>query len=304
MADPTKSDGATVSEFPCKRTQFQPGNDGRRGLPKPPVGKRTARKLKKALAVAAAVIAPQPTFAGGPKAFLESIFRDPTLPLEARMAAANAILRVEPRTGDDADAPPLETTPLSALDLARRVAYVLQLGADERAAADADAIVSPDTVAQTAVEIRQLGVPDAANVNEAPSAAFGAEPAAAPVRNVPDDAAARLRHTERTHVARALEIGRQAAEAAEAAATPARWAMPFPEVRQTDPQGTLVERIEGKLGAALEIRTDGRNYRIVRCGDRMEMEHAGDLERARMRAAWLVASGHAAAPSRNHEHEG
>lgn len=89
---------ATVTTFPNKATQFRGGE--RLGKPRPLVGKRRARKLRKAAAVAEAVHGePLKPFEGTAREFLETLFRDPALPLGDRFSAALACARLDGAEG-------------------------------------------------------------------------------------------------------------------------------------------------------------------------------------------------------------
>ena len=62
-----------MSGFPNVETQFRGGE--RLGKPRPAIGKRKARKLKVALAVAEAVHGPQPAFDGDSLDFLRGVMK-------------------------------------------------------------------------------------------------------------------------------------------------------------------------------------------------------------------------------------
>lgn len=82
--------------FPNPETMFKPGVSGLpRGAPKPAIGKRRARKLKLAVAVAEAIHGPAPVFQGDLLAFLRGAMRGELAPDPARMAAAVALARFE-----------------------------------------------------------------------------------------------------------------------------------------------------------------------------------------------------------------
>jgi hypothetical protein len=84
---------AEVKAFPNPATQFKGGE--RLGKPRPAIGKRRARRLKAALAVAEAVHGPAPLFEGDSIAFLRAVMRGEIRPEPAQMTAAVALAKLE-----------------------------------------------------------------------------------------------------------------------------------------------------------------------------------------------------------------
>jgi hypothetical protein len=89
---------AEVKAFPNPATLFKGGEH--LGKPRPAIGKRRARKLKVALAVAEAVHGSTPVFEGDSIAFLRAVMCGEIRPEPAQMAAAVALAKLErPATG-------------------------------------------------------------------------------------------------------------------------------------------------------------------------------------------------------------
>ena len=84
---------AEVKAFPNPATQFKRGE--RLGKPRLAIGKRRARKLKVALAVAEAVHGPTPVFEGDSIAFLRAVMCGQIRPEPAQMAAAVALAKLQ-----------------------------------------------------------------------------------------------------------------------------------------------------------------------------------------------------------------
>jgi hypothetical protein len=84
---------AQVKAFPNPATQFKGGQ--RLGKPRPAIGKRRARRLKAALAVAGAMHGPPPVFEGDSIAFLRAVMCGEIRPEPAQMAAAVALAKLE-----------------------------------------------------------------------------------------------------------------------------------------------------------------------------------------------------------------
>ena len=84
---------AEVKAFPNPATQFKGGE--RLGKPRPAIGKRRARKLKAALAVAEAVHGPTSVFEGDSIAFLRAVMCGQIRPEPVQMAAAVALAKLE-----------------------------------------------------------------------------------------------------------------------------------------------------------------------------------------------------------------
>jgi hypothetical protein len=84
---------AEISRFPNASTQFRGGE--RLGKPRPLIGKRRARRLKVAAAVAEAVHGPQQVFAGDSVDYLRAVMRGEIKPDPVQMAAAMALARFE-----------------------------------------------------------------------------------------------------------------------------------------------------------------------------------------------------------------
>jgi hypothetical protein len=84
---------AEVKAFPNPATQFKGGE--RLGKPRPAIGKRRARKLKAALAVAEAVHGPTPVFEGDSIAFLRAVMCGQIRPEPVQMVAAVALAKLE-----------------------------------------------------------------------------------------------------------------------------------------------------------------------------------------------------------------
>ena len=83
---------AEVKAFPNPATQFKGGE--RLGKPRPAIGKRRARKLKAALAVAEAVHGSTPVFEGDSIAFLRAVMCGEIRPEPAQMVAV-ALAKLE-----------------------------------------------------------------------------------------------------------------------------------------------------------------------------------------------------------------
>jgi hypothetical protein len=84
---------AEVKAFPNPATQFKGGE--RLGKPRPAIGKRRARRLKAALAVAEAVHGPTPVFEGDSIAFLRAVMGGQIRPEPVQMTAAVALSKLE-----------------------------------------------------------------------------------------------------------------------------------------------------------------------------------------------------------------
>jgi hypothetical protein len=135
---------SNVRTFPNPSTQFRGGE--RLGQPRPLVGKRRVRKLKMAMAMAEVVRDPEPAFNGDALALLQSVYRDPAVPLDVRVACANAAARFERPSFGTTDAPPPGSQPngrridVHALTPEQRAVLlaILRSGAVRPAASDGD----------------------------------------------------------------------------------------------------------------------------------------------------------------------
>ncbi len=104
VADGCHSVGSTVTSFPNVSTQFRGGE--RLGKPKPAIGRRRARKLKKEVAVITAVYGSQ-RFEGDSLAFIRAVVSgEIPNPDPIRLGAAMKLVEFEYSRRSPTDAPP------------------------------------------------------------------------------------------------------------------------------------------------------------------------------------------------------